>query len=369
MPVTNNSIANIPYWGCLPMMYTNYGGDNQMCTIPSYAGYNLGYSFNPTAQQTWGTVGASTASMPTTPQINQEAVVRGAQELLNQKSSQKINTTLSNISMTKSRMQAKLNDKNTTDDQKTQIQELLDKIKEEEDKLKDLAKSTDLDPQTAYQKSSEIESEVNDIVKNAINLLNTGSTTGSTTSTGSTGSTTSTTSTGSTGSTSTTSTGSTGSTTSTTSTHTTQGVSDFDSSVNSAVDAFHDATYRNGTDDDAFNAVCGAISKDNVMDVMLCWNKLHSTEKGESFMDAFMWDADSGQKTKYGKQIARALRDKAEELGVYDQCQQDFAAIDKEMGSWFYVSNDISKNYDNIIRIIAEKMGSPYGSPQSTAKS
>ena len=86
-------------------------------------------------------------------------------------------------------------------------------------------------------------------------------------------------------------------------------------------------------------------------------------------MKAFMWDASSGfccaggDKVKYGKLMARALRDKAEELGVYDECAADFAAIDKEMSSTFYVSNDVYKNYDNIVKIIGDKMGSKYSSP------
>ena len=102
--------------------------------------------------------------------------------------------------------------------------------------------------------------------------------------------------------------------------------------------------------------VLNLVNKDNVMDLVLAWNKYHSGEEGESFIEAFMWDAESGQKEKYGKLIARALRDKAEELGIYDECREDFAKIDKEMGSWLYISNDIAQNYDNIIAKIAEKM-------------
>ena len=51
---TNNTFANIPYYGCLPMMQTNFGGDLQLCTIEPYTGYNIGYNLNPVAQQTWG---------------------------------------------------------------------------------------------------------------------------------------------------------------------------------------------------------------------------------------------------------------------------------------------------------------------------
>ena len=54
------------------------------------------------------------------------------------------------------------------------------------------------------------------------------------------------------------------------------------------------------------------------------------------------------------------MRDKAVALGIYDKCREDFAAIDKEMNSWFYISNDVAKNYDNIIKEIANKEGKPY---------
>ena len=84
-------------------------------------------------------------------------------------------------------------------------------------------------------------------------------------------------------------------------------------------------TYCVGTKDEEMEEVLNLVNKDNVMDLVLAWNKYHSGEEGESFIEAFMWDADSGQKEKYGKLIARALRDKAEELGIYDECREDFA--------------------------------------------
>ena len=109
--------------------------------------------------------------------------------------------------------------------------------------------------------------------------------------------------------------------------------------------------------------------------IMLGWNKYHSAENGESFMEAFMDDADSGwcwaggQKVKYGNALKSMLLQQAEALGIYDECKEDFAAIDKEMKSWFYIDNGIAKNYDNILKKIAEKMGSKYGSPSAAVGS
>ena len=373
MAVTNASLANIPFWAQLPMMYTNYGGDTQISTIPSYAGYNLGLSFNPIAQQTWGLSGGfNTSQVLPSAGVDQAAVLRGAQALLtpalNQLTSQNLNTCINNISATKARLNAKLQAEGVTAEEKAKIQESLDKLKECEEKLTQLKDSTDLDPQTAYQKVSELEAEINKIVRESISTVNGGSTAATPTD------------------------GASkpeektkpepkqgaedaDSTESSDATPAKEdgavasaGVDNFTPEVISEVDKYYDAIDGIGTDNDAFEAVLSNINKDNVMDYVLSWNKYHSAEKGESFMEAFMWDADASQKKTYGKQIARALRDKAEELGVYDQCKGDFAKIDKEMGSWLWISNDVAQNYDNIIKVIAAKMGSQYGSPNKKAE-
>lgn len=129
------------------------------------------------------------------------------------------------------------------------------------------------------------------------------------------------------------------------------------------VDQFYDATYCWGTKDEQMEQALKNINSNNVMDVMKAWNLVHSTEKGESFMKAFMWDADHGQKEQYGKQIAAALRDRALATGVFEDCREDFAIIDQELRSWFFISNDISKNFDNIIAKIAEAENSTNGNP------
>lgn len=129
------------------------------------------------------------------------------------------------------------------------------------------------------------------------------------------------------------------------------------------VDKFYDATYCWGTKDEQMEEVLGSINSSNVMDVMKSWNLVHSTEKGESFMEAFMWDATKGQKEKYGKQIELALRDRAIAAGVFEECREDFAVIDNELRSWFFISNDITKNFDKIIKKIAEAENSANGKP------
>lgn len=130
------------------------------------------------------------------------------------------------------------------------------------------------------------------------------------------------------------------------------------------VDRVYDAMYQWGTDDEALESVLNNINKDNVMSLMLGWNKYHSSEEGESFMKAFMWDADNGQKKRYGKQIARALRAKAEELGVYQELAADFGKIDHEMRSILWINNDIYMTYDKIIARIAKAMNAENGEPK-----
>lgn len=137
----------------------------------------------------------------------------------------------------------------------------------------------------------------------------------------------------------------------------------FSAETKELVDQFYNAVYGVGTDDKAMTDALSKINKDNIMDVMRCWNKYHSNESGESFMEAFLWDAGHSDKKKYGKQIENLLRDKADELGIYDQCKNEFSKIDKEMRAVFYVSNDVSIDYDSVINKIALKEGLDYGQP------
>lgn len=400
---TNNTFANIPYYGCLPMMQTNFGGDLQLCTIEPYAGYNIGYNLNPVAQQTWGGsifnpgqaatcyaanpfAGGGVSSAPSTSGIPtpgtqgfNDAVRRGAAQIvapiLNNMTSQNLNRCLANIQQAKTALEAQLTNTNITDDQKKQVNDMLDKVKAQEDELKKIAESSDLDPKTAYEKVGEQEKALRQILVDTSKLIKDINTPASS----------------STGETTTTSTGETitaGETTTTSTTGTaaahsataSQGASADESSevdengeiknpannvdVFGWIQKFYDATYGGwSTDNDTFNAVCDGINKDTVMPLMVSWNANKSKEKGESFMDAFLWDADRDQKIKYGKQISTALRQKAMELGIAQDpaLQEAFSKIDHEMNSLFYVDNDkASEGFNKAIEIIAKKMGGEY---------
>ena len=402
---TNNTFANIPYYGCLPMMQTNFGGDLQLCTIEPYAGYNIGYNLNPVAQQTWGgsifnpgqaatcyaanpfsnggcssTPVSSGIPTPGTQGFN-DAVRRGASQIvgnvLNTMTSQNLNRCLANIQQAKTALEAQLTNTNITDEQKKQVNDMLDKVKAQEEELKKIAESSDLDPKTAYEKVGEQEKALRQILVDTSKLIKdinapASSSTGETTTT-STGETTTA------GETTTTATSGTAATHSATTPEgsTTEETGDpevdengeiknpaNDVNVFSWVQKFYDATYGGwSTDNDAFNAVCDGINKDTVMPLMVSWNANKSKEKGESFMDAFLWDADRDQKIKYGKQISTALRQKAMELGIAQDpaLQEAFSKIDHEMNSLFWVDNDkASEGYNKAIEIIAKKMGGEY---------
>lgn len=369
---TNISYANMPFWGFLPMGITNFGGDTQVFTIPEYASGQIGLLLNPMAQAAIN----GTSSIPwgvQIPSVNPDSVSNYAKNLvnpvLNNLASNSINTSLQNIAMTKTRLNALLQQDGITNEQKDKINELLDRLQEQENKLKELTKSTDLDPETAYKKAREIEDEIRKIVNDASELWKSATSTSSssTTTTTTTDETSSTEESGSTKESS-----STGETNSTGESDTPgeASIDKFSPDVVEMVDVFNDAIHVwNGTDDEAFNLVCSNINKDNVLEVMLAWNKYHSGQDGESFMEAFMWDADATQKKQFGKLIARALRDRAEELGVYNECAAEFAAIDKELNSFFWINNDISKQFDSIIAKLAEKTGSQHGSKLAKGES
>ena len=400
---TNNTFANIPYYGCLPMMQTNFGGDLQLCTIEPYTGYNIGYNLNPVAQQTWGGsifnagqaatcyaanpfAGGGVSSAPSTSGIPtpgtqgfNDAVRRGAAQIvapiLNNMTSQNLNRCLANIQQAKTALEAQLTNTNITDDQKKQVNDMLDKVKAQEDELKKIAESSDLDPKTAYEKVGVQEKALRQILVDTSKLIKDINTPAS--------SSTEETTTTSTGETTTAGETTTTSTTGTAAAHsetTPEGASTDESSevdengeiknpannvdVFSWVQKFYNATYGGwSTDNDTFNAVCDQINKDTVMPLMISWNANKSKEKGESFMDAFLWDADRDQKIKYGSQIAGELRKKAMELGINDnpELQEAFAKIDHEMNSLFWVDNDkASEGFNKAIEIIAKKMGGEY---------
>lgn len=96
----------------------------------------------------------------------------------------------------------------------------------------------------------------------------------------------------------------------------------YQKNINDMVDAFRKSVKGAGTDDDVFEAVLKDVNKDNIMDVIKTYNKYYSKGSDEdqnSFIKAFLDDADASQLREYGPLLAQALRDRAEELDVWDE--------------------------------------------------
>lgn len=46
MAISSVGLANLGFWGSLPMGYANYGGDTQIYNVPDYINTNINLGFN-----------------------------------------------------------------------------------------------------------------------------------------------------------------------------------------------------------------------------------------------------------------------------------------------------------------------------------
>lgn len=391
MNISSVGMANLGYWGVLPMGISNYGGDVQVYNIPDYTNTNLYLGFNDMALNSLNSpflgMPCQIPSAPIPANLAENLADALWQPVAQNLAESNLGSVGSTIQATKAKLNSKLQTEGISDEDKEKIKALLERLDEQEKKLKDIKENENLTNEEKYQKSKEIEKAMRDIAAETAQLQITpqkakepqGANDNNNTNTN----------------------------TNTTSSQEAelaqllarveellagketnqageanegffvdpkyaQQRAELEAQVQDAIDAqtggvrsaaeiaqrFRDAIEGWGTDDKEFENICSQINKDNVMELMLAYNQLQSREHGESFMEAFMWDADHGQKAKFGKQIANALKEKALELGVYDECKDDFAEIYDELGDWF-ISNDISKNFDNIVEILANAMGKP----------
>ena len=329
--LTNGSMAYLPYLNYNPFMFTNFGGDIQITPVEPYGQSQIGAAFNGVAQAMGWPAGIF-GGYPMTPQINTGAVISQASAMaaqsLNQLASQEINTALQTIAGQKAKIQAQLQAKDLKAEDKAKLEEQLKKLEEYEQQINAL-KTSGMDPQSAYLKANELKVAVNNLIAGKAEETTTQGTEQSSSSSSSSSD---------------------------------ESSSDESSSatpknfVQWARD-MHDAIWGPGTNDDVFEAGCEEITKDDVIERMIQWNQ---ENPGESFMEAFMADADSSQKVKYGKHILYALADKAHELGIDLSKDPDYIKCKKEMDSWFYVDNGVADNYNALIKKIAAKMGYQY---------
>ena len=125
-----------------------------------------------------------------------------------------------------------------------------------------------------------------------------------------------------------------------------------DEKIDEIVEDFHKAINGPGTDNDLFKDTVNKLDEDNIIKVM----KAYQDEFGTSFMKDFMEDANKEQATVLGDKIRKILRAKAKKLGIYDECKKDFKKINNEVNiSWYQVFDyTVYKNFNNVIEKIAE---------------
>jgi hypothetical protein len=255
--------------------------------------------------------------------------------LANQQANQNIQTCDLAIQGSKQKLEAMLQDENLSEEDKAKVQGLLDRVNEAEEKLKNIKENTDkLSAQEAQAETAKIAQELNNIANEAIQISsgkvednndevkeeaeNDGKEPQH------------------------------------------ASVDGYNAQVQNDVENFYCSVYRAGTDENTLGDFMNGFTKDNVMDRLCTFNKYHSQEEGESLMKAFVDDT-SGSLRKDGcRKVAFSLRLKADELGIYDECAADFAAINRELRSFWGVSNSIYKHFDNIAAKIGEKMGGTY---------
>lgn len=333
--LTNASMAYLPFMPFNPFGITNFGGDIQIFPVENYQTSQIGLAFNQVAQASGWPAGIF-GGYSMTPQINMNAVVAQASAMtaqsLNQLASQEINTALQTIAGQKAKIQAQLQAKDIKDEDKAKLEEQLKKLEEYEKQINDL-KTSGMDPQSAYLKANELKVAVNNLIAGKPENEEKADKTNEKDNEKSEKS------------------------PEDSSDTKNQGSKSNPENFTNWVDAFHDATFKIGTDNEVFDACCEEITKDDVVERMIQWNQSYP---GESFMEVFMADADKDQKLKYGRQIQRALRDKAQELGIDLSKDPDYLAITKELNSLLWIDNGVADNFNALIKKLAAKMGFKY---------
>lgn len=366
MAFTHVSYANMPFWGCLPMGMSNYGGDVQVFSMPEYSYRPVSLMFNAPATAQINGAGYSDYTLPSAT-IDQTAVDNLADQMYKSGMTPVVNNTVSSIKNTISSTKAKLNSKLATEgisaENRAKVEELLRKLDEQEKKLNQILKNESLELDEKYKQLKEIEVALRTIAGDTAQLDVTPATEEPE---------------GASDSADEAKKAKKSKTTKTDETEDADEAEETDESEGTegtkmnqdmetyqVAQMFREACEGWGTDDEKFEAICSAINKDNVMELMLAYNETESSINGESFMETFMWDADHSQKAQYGKQIADALKAKALELGVFEECREDFDEIYSELDD-LTINNGIYRNYDNIVKIIAEKMEKPYSEPKKS---
>ncbi|MBR6301389.1 hypothetical protein IKR55_01495 [bacterium] len=369
------SIPSIPYvyGNILPGGWANFSGQTHVFTVdPDDYCFNPEFGLNFNALNMLNQVGygnyniymggltpppyqgAPQPQMPDPAQVQSivDAILAPIREQMNAQANQQANQNIqacdNAITASKPKLEAMLQDENLSEEDKAKVQEALDKVNEAEEKLKAIKDNQDkISPQEAQSKTEKIRTELIKLINDAakIGTQNVGNQTKDNdkakddnnvddnkkvddeTATEK------------------------------------QGVAShtgFSSQVQKDTYNFFGAVSGLGTDEDTVKEFMGSMDKDNVMDRMCAYNKYKSKVFGESLMEAFVGDVSGKQRKEGCKNVASALQQKADELGIYDECAEDFAAIDRQLSSFWGVNDSIYEHFNNIVAKIGEKMGGIY---------
>lgn len=378
---TNSSIAYFPFMNVMPMMVTNIGyPDMQLTPIEPYQDQLSSIWFNGPAQQTWGTAGFTDSPYMNVDlnAIQANAAAQAEQTLAPiyaQKAAQNIHTAKAVLNNAISGYKSKL--VNATDEQKEIIKKAVEALEAKKKELEDLEKDTEMAPGERYPKARALKEAIDDIIKET-NAKLLGKKTTSSSETPTTGETSETEAEQGTQS---------GSTSETSENEETsnqgsevKNIDDFSEMVQEDVTKFFDAVNGMGTK----NTEMGEVIADNVeagsmLELMLCWNENYSSVNNESFIEAFMDDADHAQAREYLPQIVNSLVKRAKAEGVYDKkFKACVDALNKEIYAgdawgWFGglrgMDDDIvCQNIDKMVKILATRTHSEFGSPVAKPK-
>ena len=379
--ITNQGIANLPFWPYLPMMYTNFGGDIQLSTIESYNSNPLFAMFNPIGAHAAGFPGIF-GGFPQSPQIdnsqNEDICQRLTEPTFDGLANQKIAVTEVTLKNSITKLEAMLESSETKEEQKPVIQKAIEDLKAKQAELEELKNNKEIDSKEKFSKSIDLKSEIDKIVKDTVNKLNGEEVKkpedetkkpedgtkkpedgtkkpedgtkkpedgtkkpGEVKRQGSNGK-----------------------------------IDNFSSEIKKDVEAFFDATdgWFTGTDNDVMEGLIQKHTDEGTLtEFMLCWNEKASNRNKESLIEAFMSDADHSQAKKYLPLIIESLTQRAKDLGIYDEKFEEYRnAADTEVfsaGSWGALAGMddkiICENIDAMLKLIAEKEGSKYGSKKA----
>ncbi|MBO6256922.1 hypothetical protein J6N69_02655 [bacterium] len=349
--LTNASMAHIPFMAFNPYGMTNFGGDIQIFPVEPYRQTQVGLMFNPVAQMMGWPAGLyEGGGCGLTPQINMNSVIARASAMaaqcFNSMASQNINSALQAIAGQKAKIQSQLQADDLKAEDKKKLEEQLKQLEEYEKQINEL-KTSSLDPKSVYAKTNELQKAINDTIA------------GKPTKTEAQGSQQSSQSQSSQSQPSQSQPSQSSQSPESQKPESSQDEKVKPSSFTSWVDDMANAIWGAGTGD-YLEQGCSEITKDDVIERMVQWNKIHPEE---SFMEAFMGDAGYDQKRTYGRHILNQIRNKALELGIDLSKDKDYLACMKVMNgsfSWAYIDNSVADNYNALIKKVAKKMGYNY---------